>query len=296
MKHAVLLGLARLLQKLSVPGVRRLARFTGAAMWLLLSSRRKATIRRIAERLDVAEEQARSIARASFGHTAQSFLDILIAGKLGSPELPLIEGWQSAMERIENTRRPIMLFTAHFGPWEIGATFIGRSRQHDVLCVVRKQKDEAANQVIRLLRRENGLNTVDHRDVTGVVMEHLRKNGIVCFLADHNTPRKEALFIPFLGETAAVTMGPALLAVRAKAIVQGCFIRREPDGSNSSFFLEPLDTALLQGSVKEKIRFVAEFYTAAIEEQIRSCPEQWFWIHNRWKTRPVAESQTLPSA
>ena len=118
---------------------------------------------------------------------------------------------------------------------------------------------------------------VGHRTVVAAVLRALRKNGIVAFLVDHNAPRSEALFLPFMGEETAVNMGPALLAVRAEALIWPVCLMRE--GNGYVFHLqEPLDTATLKGSREEKVLAAATFYTKAVEKAVQRAPEQWFWI------------------
>ena len=120
------------------------------------------------------------------------------------------------------------------------------------------------------------------------VLRALRKNGYAGFLADHNTSRSEAFFLPFLGEEAAVNKGPAVLAVRAKALVWPIALIR--DGDRYRIIIEePLDTALLEGDAEEKALAVAAFYTEANERMVRRAPDQWFWMHNRWKTKRVMD-------
>jgi KDO2-lipid IV(A) lauroyltransferase len=114
----------------------------------------------------------------------------------------------------------------------------------------------------------------------------MRHQGMVGFLLDHNTSRKEAIFLPFFNDTAAVNMGPALLAARVKAMVYPVFLRRDGMRRYTLHMREPLDVAALEGSVSERVRQVAEFYTKAVEDEVRACPEQWLWMHDRWKTRP----------
>ena len=109
----------------------------------------------------------------------------------------------------------------------------------------------------------------------------------MAFLVDHNTSRDEAIFLPFLGEEAAVNRGPALIAVRSNALVCPIFLLRDKD----KYVLcmeEPLDPLELQGTSEEKIEAVTRFYTAAVERIVRRAPEQWFWMHNRWKTKKRA--------
>ena len=98
----------------------------------------------------------------------------------------------------------------------------------------------------------------------------------------------EAFFLPFLGEEAAVNKGPAVLAVRAKALVWPIALIR--DGDRYRIIIEePLDTALLEGDAEEKALAVAAFYTEANERMVRRAPDQWFWMHNRWKTKRIMD-------
>jgi len=136
---------------------------------------------------------------------------------------------------------------------------------------------------------------VGHRQAAMSVIRALHKKGIVAFLVDHNTMRNEAEFLPFLGEEAAVNAGPALLAVRGKALVWPVVLQR--DGEDYVFRLQkPLDTAELTGTREENIRETALFYTRAIEKFILDAPEQWFWMHERWKTKAKPEKNTAAEA
>jgi KDO2-lipid IV(A) lauroyltransferase len=157
----------------------------------------------------------------------------------------------------------------------------------DRLCmvVVRSQKNPALNRVMAELRGARGTRVVDHRQASRKVVSPLRRNGLVALLADHNTSRREAVFLPFLEDTAAVTLGPALLALRAKAAVFPAFLLRDGAGKHLLYIARPLHTARLAGTFPERARTIARFYTDAVAEVVKKHPEQWFWMHRRWKTR-----------
>jgi KDO2-lipid IV(A) lauroyltransferase len=135
------------------------------------------------------------------------------------------------------------------------------------------------------LRGARGMLMIDHRKASDIVLPKLRAGGVAAFLVDHNTSRKEAMFLPFLEDTAAVNMGPASLALRAKAAVYPVFLIRDGKGGHILHLLPPLHTATLEGSIKERVQAIAAFYTDAVAEMVRRHPEQWFWMHRRWKTR-----------
>ena len=161
--------------------------------------------------------------------------------------------------------------------------------------VVRRYPDEAVQTFIGERREATGATMVGHRRAAMDVVRALHKNGIAAFLVDHNTKTNEAAFLPFLGEEAAVNMGPALLAVRGKALVWPVVLERE--GSSYVFRLQkPLDTTELTGTREENIRETARFYTEAVEKFIQHAPEQWFWMHERWKTKAKKQKNEVTSA
>ena len=174
--------------------------------------------------------------------------------------------------------------------WGVGA--VGRhawggirSSAPDGRADVQKQGDGLRHHAAAL-RARGGRRRTPGSDFSGTAV--LRKNGYAAFLADHNTSRSEALFLPFLGEEAAVNKGPAVLAVRAKALVWPLVLIR--DGDRYRMLMEePLDTALLEGTADEKALMAATYYTEAIERMVRRAPDQWFWMHNRWKTKRVMD-------
>lgn len=284
---ALLNGSAKSLALLGFKGLGAVGTVLGRLMWLALPGRRALATRNVNRHLGVPLEQAAAIAKASFGHTARSFVEILLTDKFGvnSPRFRLDRPdlWQA----LRATQRPVVAATAHMGAWELLASLTGQLYEppRPRMIVVRRYPDPAIQAFITRRREAGGATMIGHRTVASSVLRALRQNGIVGFLVDHNALRSEALFLPFLTETAAVNMGPALLAVRAEALIWPAFLLR--DGNGYVFHMEePLDTLTLTGTREEKVRSAALFYTGAVERVIRAYPEQWFWMHNRWKTQP----------
>jgi lauroyl/myristoyl acyltransferase/lysophospholipid acyltransferase (LPLAT)-like uncharacterized protein len=286
-KRAFLFGLARLMRKLDFQDTFRVGSFLGFITWHFSRKRRAATIERVKLHLNLSQKEAVMLAKSSFYNTAWSFMEIFLNDRfkmeyvtVDNPELLhiMMQPGQSGV-----------LATAHFGSWELMGTLISQTANRPTMSVARKQKNPVVSDLIRELRGESKLVAVDHRAAAGSALECMRNEGIVGFLADHNTSRKEAVFLPFFNDTAAVNMGPAMLAVRAKAVVYPVFLRRDGLKKYTLHMHEPLDTTTLEGSLAERMRHVAEFYTKAIENEIRKTPEQWLWIHNRWKTRPPVD-------
>lgn len=276
-------------EALDFGGVERLGNLAGELLWRLLPSRRKLAVTAVARHLGLPPHVAADLARQSFRHTGRAFCETFLTRRAD---------WRFHAERLRfatpDTARalqedpePAVLACAHLGSWELlaGVLHLSLPRPRKGI-VVREGHDAALNQLLRRQRGRPGVEIVSHRGAAPKVLRILHKGGACAFLVDHNTRRDEAVFLPFLGETAAVNAGPAVLALRAKAAVWPVFLIREPQGRYALHVLEPLRTASLPGSQSERITAVAAFYTAAVERAVQRWPEQWFWMHKRWKTRP----------
>ncbi len=276
----------RILSLTGFYGTRFFGRALGWLIWSCVPCRRKLAVRNISSHLHIPEREAERICRASFLNTGQSFFEILLTDRFPLDNRMLTYDTAELFEKLCTCRRPIVAVTAHFGAWELQASLLGlafkdgRPRQ----VIVRQYGSEAVNSFIKSHREATGAQMIGHRNAIPSVLRALRQNGIAAFLVDHNTKKEEAVFLPFLGEEAAVNVGPALLAVRTKALVWPLVLSRV--GKNYVYHLqEPLDTAQLDGTSEERIMKTARFYTEAMEKFIRKEPEQWFWMHDRWKTK-----------
>lgn len=277
--------------KIGLNGTKRLGTALGQLMWHLVGSRRRLATEAIEKHLCMSEEQARTIAQASFSHNFRSFLELLQLDKIDENfcKYTIRESTPGAFARALEFDGPIVGVTAHLGGWEVLAgvlgNVVGRQRD-DTIVVVRRNKNPNIHALITYFRELQGIRVVDHRQAVFTVMKTLKKKGFAAFLVDHNCPRNEAIFLPFLKDIAAVNMGPAVLAVRGNAAVLPVFLVRDGQGGYILHVDEMLTPDSLTGTRNDKIRQVAEFYTRNVEKYVTLYPEQWFWMHKRWKTRP----------
>lgn len=274
-------------------GIYRLGGWLGALLWMCLPGRRRLAVETIAERLGVDRSEARRVARESFGHTCRSFLEIFLRTRLDhrfvEARVDIVD--PEHLEGIRNDPQAKVVVTAHLGAWELGMP-LARLAMPGIECgaVARTVKDPALNDLVLHLRRRPGIQIIENRQGSLRALRILRKKGIVVFVVDHNCMRDMALFLPFLGKTAAVYRGPAQLAARSGATIWPVFCTRRPGGRYELHIGKNLDTKSLEGTDEEKIEAVARFYTKAVEDMVRRYPEQWLWMHKRWKTRPPEET------
>lgn len=266
----------------------------GALLWHGLPRRARLATDSVARHLDVSPPEAQRIARASFGHAGRAFLEVFLTQRIDwrfiHERLVVPEAEQ--MAQLVALDRPLVCTTGHLGAWELQAGLMGLTfPRRGCLVIVRRPKDLALHHVVTRLRRRPNADFVDHRRAVFAIQRVLRRKGLAAFLADHNCSRDEAIFLPFLGEVAAVNAGPALMAVRAEAVIATPVMVRLPDGRYCQHLGPCLDTRQLTGSRDEKVRAATMFIADTMADFVRRYPEQWFWMHRRWKTRPEGEGK-----
>lgn len=174
--------------------------------------------------------------------------------------------------------RPIMLLSGHCGNWEmLGAT--SNCAGLEIAVVARALDEPSLHRVLVAARRRFGTRIVD-RGKPGAARELLRalRRGGLGMLIDQDTA-VDGAWVPFFGRPAYTPVAAARLALRRNVAVLPSFIERLPDGSHLARVGEPLDLP------DDEVEATAVM-THAIEEQIRRVPEQWVWMHRRWRRRP----------
>lgn len=276
------------MRKLGIKNAYKIATFFADILWYINKGRRDLATRNIMQCLKVTKERARKIAKASFRHNFCSFGELLFTQDYNFQTFgnKLHISNEELFDYYCHNDRPNVGVTGHFGSWEFLGTAVSAIEPKDKprLIVSRKYKNIVTQKFIEEQRSVTGTTMVGHRDVVMPALRALRKNGSVSFLVDHRPTRKsEAIFVPFFGRYTAVNIGPAILAVRTNALVWPMLLNREQDYTYTCHVYKPLDTTLLEGTQDEKVLAVVKFYTNFMEEHIRKYPEQWFWLHNRWK-------------
>lgn len=272
-------------------GAWHLGALAGRLLWLVLPGRRRMATQAVQQHLGVGEAEARRIARQSFMHTGRSFFEAFLTRRVDWHfiEKRLRLATPETAARLQQEGGPAVLACAHMGSWELLAGILHLMMPAGAKgIVVREGRDEALNQLMRRQRGRPGVAIIPHRGAVTRVLRTLRQKGVCAFLVDHNAQRSEAVFLPFLEDTAAVNAGPALLAIRTGASIWPVFLLRDGKGRYVLHVDEPLRTEKLSGTAEEKTAAAAGFYTQAVAGCVRRWPEQWFWMHRRWKTRPEA--------
>ena len=281
--------LVQVLSKLNLRQISSLGKAVGTLMWILVPSRRKMAITNIENHLKINRKDATYLAKMNFLHTGRAFVEIFYNLKV---DYRFVNDFvevknESILKKVKSLNRPVVAVTAHLGSWELLAGIMAVLFQDiPTQIVIREPGDPVISEIVKRLRGKCKHEIVPRDNSAPRIAKLLKRNGISAFLVDHNCGWRKAIFLPFLGEIAAVNFGPALMALRNLALVLPVFLIRGGKKGYKLYFLPYLDTRQCKGNLKEKVKIICEFYTKVVEEMVLKYPEQWYWIHNRWRTKP----------
>jgi Kdo2-lipid IVA lauroyltransferase/acyltransferase len=180
-----------------------------------------------------------------------------------------------------------LMLTGHLGNWEI-LSAAHRLAPYPLAVVVRPLDFGWLNALTERLRLKTGVELIAKRQALRPVLGALARGGMVAILLDQNASRREGVFVPFFGRPASTSRSLAVLSLRTGVPIVPIFARREPRGGHRVVIWPPLELPATNDREKATVELTARC-TAAIETAIRQAPEQWLWMHGRWRTRPEAK-------
>jgi KDO2-lipid IV(A) lauroyltransferase len=265
----------------------KLGRAVGSLAWLVARrDRRKAMDNMAIAFPQWTGARRRQVARAMFQHLGASLFEIAWLPNLTAQHpSTTFEGIDPILDLIRSGRS-VVAFTGHCGNWEWLANAVGRLAPVTVL--QRERSEAGLNEFIATIRATAGIETIDRGSTAAgrELIRAMRKPGFVAFLIDQSI-RAESAKVLFFGRPALTPIGPATLAIRTGAVAVAGFIERRDDGTHLIRFQEPIETHRDDDPIA-----LTERITRAIEEQIRRVPEQWVWMHDRWRDRPKWDVST----
>lgn len=194
--------------------------------------------------------------------------------------------------RARDQGRGVLFLTAHFGNWELGSYAHG---VYGFPCnfIVRELDNPLLDAFINRYRCFSGGRAIEKRESAREVLRALQRGEAVGILADQNVLTSEGVFVEFFSQAACTTTAPARLARKTGApIVLGLVIW---DAKLKKYRLRfDLVEWIRRDDPEEEIVVNTANFTRLIEDYIRHYPEQWLWVHRRWKTRPPGEPPLYP--
>ena len=218
---------------------------------------------------------------------AADFFDIpkLTHGNLS--DLIELEGLEHCRKALEKNKG-ILMFGAHFGNWELGAIALSLGLKPSVV-IYRPLDNPLLENLVTWVRSCTGNIPLAKDLAMRGMLRHLKKNDILGILIDQNVSLTEGVFVDFFGRPACTTIGMALLALHTGAPAIPGYVVRLTDGRYRMVFGEEVEL-VRTGNREQDILVNTQKFTSILEDTIRKYPDQWLWVHQRWKTMPVREA------
>ncbi len=256
-------------------------------VWLLLDRhhRRLAMSNlRLALGSEKTEAELRGIRMRSFMHLGRIVMDLARSWDITLEEVDryfVFEGEEN-LARAKAMGKGVVAISAHFGNWELMG---GHSLKHGRAYVMAKKiHNPHIDAMIRSRRIEKGITPIDVTESSMKIFKALRANEPVAFLMDQSAPSSQGVEVDFFGHPASTYTGPATVALMTGAPVFVFASIVQPD-NRTRIVYGPLLALEKTGDFKSDVAANTAMFTREIERWIRLFPEQWLWVHDRWKKR-----------
>src|SRR5436190_4466117 len=270
-----------LLVLLPLPFLFAMGQICGAIAWLFLPQYRKLALRnvRIAFGDELSETEMRRIVRRHFRWLGANLLCSVKFTRM--PMEKILERVRlENFELVENCFRqnkPFVLLISHIGSWEFCTRLSHFSRGQRTATIYQRIRNRHIDRHVRKARSRFGLEVFERSEGFGKAIELLRSGGGIGILMDQHAG-DGGLWTPVFGRLASTTPLPALLARRTHAKLIGFAVHTEGFARWRAVAETPID------GVSESIEKLTAHSNEILEKQVRRAPEDWFWVHNRWKT------------
>ncbi len=195
-----------------------------------------------------------------------------------------LENYEQAYAR----GKGVLFLTAHFGGWELSA-FAHSLYGHWVNIVMRPMDNPYLDRLLQRYRTMHGNKVVNKDDFVRGLLAAMKAGETVGILMDTNMTPPQGVFVDFFGIKACTASGLARMALRTDAaVVPGFTIWDESLGKYRLRF-DPAIELVRTGNLEADIVANTQKFTKVIEDYVRRYPDQWLWVHRRWKTRPEGE-------
>jgi Kdo2-lipid IVA lauroyltransferase/acyltransferase len=199
-------------------------------------------------------------------------------------QIIVFDGFEN-YERAAARGKGVLLFAGHFGGWELSA-FALSLHGFPMHAVMRGMDNIYLDRLIRDYRSMHGNKTVDKNDFVRGLLSAMKKNEVVGLLMDTNMTPPQGVFVDFFGIPACTASGPARIALRTDAAVVPTFAIWDPALRKYRLQFSPAVNLVRTADTEADILANTQLFTQVIEDYVRRYPDQWLWVHRRWKTRP----------
>lgn len=268
--------------------INKFSKILGGIAYFLSSKYRKIVISNLETAFgkEWSKEKINKTARDVFQSQARNLIEFLRFEKLNEEKIKKIveiEGRENLDNALSKGNGAILI-SAHLSNWELGAATIS-AYGYEIYEVVRELSDKMANDLVSNIKINKGINLIA-RDKSTIknVIKLLRENKMIVLAVDQNAGLA-GTFVDFFSKPTSTFAGPLIISRRTKSPIVPIFITRKENGFYK-IFVEKEFKLEENENYSEFIFTNLQNLTKIIERYIKNYPEQWFWLHQRWKTQP----------
>ena len=260
-----------------------LGRALALALWPFLPARRKKlAASQVAMCLGTDERESERIAKESAVRFGPMLFEVLrfpvIMRRMA--DYVEIEGAEY-MKAVLSQGKGAVFATAHTGNWELMGGALALAG-FPLIGVAMRQRDAAMDRFINEYRRLVGMHIIYKNDVREM-FRMMKEGWVVGLLADQDTSRHDGIVLDFFGKPTNCVPGPAAMARSAGIGIVPGYITRKEDGTHKIIFHAPVEVPRTKDK-RADIRTAEQAVNRVLEQHIREHPEEWFWLHDRWKS------------
>lgn len=235
-----------------------------------------------AQRNDVVRKMVRDL-----GRMAAEFARLPRLTKQNIQDIVILDGHENFLEGHQRGKG-VLYLTGHIGAWEL-SSFAHALYGYPLHYMARPLDNQRLDALVNRYRCGSGNLPIFKNESARATLRILKDSGTIGILADQNTLPAEGVFVDFFGKLACTTTGIARVALHTGAAVVPGFAYWDESIRKYRLRFEPPVELIRTGDTERDVFENTQKFTKVLEEIIRKYPDQWVWVHARWKTRPAGE-------
>jgi KDO2-lipid IV(A) lauroyltransferase len=291
LEYALAYLIVKVIGALPRPLARAASIFLSWTVYLLHARLRRAGTRNLALAFPEKSQRERArILRGEFTSLGRQLAEVCLFPKYtleNVGKVVVYDGFEN-FERAFARGKGVLFLTAHLGGWELSA-FTHSLHGHCLHVVMRPLDNVYLDRLLRRYRTMHGNNTVDKDDFVRGLLSAMKAGEVVGILMDTNMTPPQGIFVDFFGIPACTASGLARIALRADAAVVPAFTTWDSTLRKYRLRFDPPVDLIRTGNDEADIVANTQLFTKIIEDYVRRYPDQWLWVHRRWKTRPEGQ-------
>jgi len=291
LEYAFVLCLVKTIGMLPRPVARAVGIGLGQMVYLLHSKLRRVGMRNLEMAFpEMSRKQRRKVVRGVFTSLGRQLAEVCLFPRYTAENVSRVviyDGFEN-FERASQRGKGVLFLTGHLGGWELSA-FAHSLYGHPLRFVMRPLDNPYLDSLVRRYRTLHGNIPILKDDPVRELLRAMKEGATVGILMDTNMMPPQGIFVNFFGIPACTPSGLARIALRTDAAVVPGFTIWDPVLRKYRLRFDPALNLVRTGDNDADIVANTQLFTKVIEDFVRRYPDQWLWVHRRWKTRPPGQ-------